>query len=264
MNKNNKDIFELMNIKEEQKNDFEKRKKLKGYYTYKLIGLYLSNNYANKFSYDQLNSIYRYDKRLRKVLYNYIGLIEEYLRALIINKIENEEFFSIFKDIINSNNKQSLWKNESKDYYDEKIKFIINKTRIDNDYLEYKIYNFLNGLQFKELINIIKLHSKLHEINETNIKNWEEVNKLRNEVSHNKFLLLKKIQYKYDKNLNYENKIINFYNLISNNISDDDIRKEFIKEFNNQINKKDNDEEKYNVHIKWDLREEVKIILKEK
>ena len=52
-------------------------------------------------SYSMIASIFRYDKRIRRILFKYIGLIEEYLRAYLLNNYDinqdNNAYYKISK-----------------------------------------------------------------------------------------------------------------------------------------------------------------------
>ena len=119
----------------------------------------------------KVSSLLRYDKRLRNKIYIYLATLEEYLRAFINNKYED-------------NPNQSFWQ-------DGKNKRAKVKTRILNG---EKISEVLQSIELGDLINQI-IHMEIHDINQMfeysdHIKeNLDAVRELRNAVSHHVFLM---------------------------------------------------------------------------
>ena len=50
---------------------------------------YLKKFKSEKIKYSEIATAFRYDKRIRRVLFKYIGFLEEYIRAYITNKYSN-------------------------------------------------------------------------------------------------------------------------------------------------------------------------------
>lgn len=119
----------------------------------------------NNIKYTQIASIYRYDKRVRLVLYKYISYFEEYLRGIIL-------------DNYYKNYKQMSW-----------IEPLKEKIKKYND-LELALEN----LSFRDLIIQIKqIDNKIMpECFKNNLSLNKNLNSLivfRNAVMHSKFLL---------------------------------------------------------------------------
>lgn len=113
--------------------------------------------------------MFRYDKRIRRIIFKYIGFLEEYLRAYISN---------------------TYGENIRKFQHTSKLNAAFNK--LGNLFLA------LSDLTFGQLINQIKLLSEeekysifsyLGKVNLFNNSNLDALVVLRNEVYHNRFLL---------------------------------------------------------------------------
>lgn len=175
-----KKLKKNLNLTKNQSIEFDKRIKYKSFYIYKNILEFIDiKKYSEFRKYDLMHSIFIYDKRLRKVLYEFISFVEEILRSNLLNKFQLSE-------------------NEIK-----------------------KIYS----LDFSDLISELK-------INEFDLK-WnhlEEIRKLRNNVFHNRLVL---IDLK-NKVINKSNKeaIIKLWYFLDKDIADDFIKK--IKKIENK------------------------------
>jgi len=135
----------------------------------KYLGYDLSSKYT-KVTWSKVSVHLRYDKKLRDTIYIYLATLEEYIRAFIGNKYED--------DIENFNLCQT-----------SDTKMISN--RIDKG---EKISKILQSISFGSLIKLVKnMNSK--DINEmfNNVinlsQNLDAVVVLRNAVSHHVFLL---------------------------------------------------------------------------
>lgn len=122
-------------------------------------------------TWQNVSSLFRYDKRLREKLYIYIATLEEYIRAFLSNKYENQP-------------KQSFWQDGKNEKL--KVRGRISKGEGVFEVLEQTDFNTLI-LQLKEIPE--KVLSEMFE----NIDNIESdlraVKELRNAVSHHAFLL---------------------------------------------------------------------------
>ena len=160
------EFFKDLKIEEEDKARAKKSLWSKGIEKHILIKEYLQVWGNDPLRYTQVATTYRYDKRIRNVLYKYIAYLEEFYRAKILDNYFNRESEISWFTPINKSLNKGLSLNES-----------------------------LEDLEFKHLINIIKATSK--DFNEECIFVTEHRNKnlyalriLRNAVMHNKFLLL--------------------------------------------------------------------------
>lgn len=170
------------------------------YFFVELIGL--SEN--GKIEYSKVSDMYRYDKKIRNVLYKYISSLEEKIRAYIANN------YKLLKNKIpKSNKKITISENLQELNFGKLIEKFL---KLDNEFTE-KVFPNQNG-HLKENLLAVKI--------------------LRNVVSHHKILFNYS---KFDK-CYYENKtgdklkdnIINLLNLI-----DDYYKKYFIDNINNAI-----------------------------
>lgn len=79
-------FFILVDIDENEKGPAKEYIDLRGLQEHIDMATYLSSFISNrKPSYKEVATTFRYDKRIRRILYKYIGLLEEYLRAYICN-----------------------------------------------------------------------------------------------------------------------------------------------------------------------------------
>lgn len=162
-----KEFFNGLEIEETDKHKAEAYIKSKGLFAHMQIKnkmLAWSSDKAIKYS--QIASYYRYDKRIRIILYKYIAYLEEYYRALLLDN---------FCDDL----QQDFW-----------IKIIADKI---NSGVRLDI--ILENLGFRSLLNQIKLlpdNLKEYSFNSNKPirKNIDALIELRNAVMHNKFLLM--------------------------------------------------------------------------
>jgi len=117
--------------------------------------------------YEYIASFYRYDKRLRKVLFVFISYLEEYYRSIILDKYRFD------------------WSSLAASSY---LSYLLKKYR-DMD-------KALEKLDFSHLVNqIYKTHDAFDNVfvfpNSVHLKkNKDALIELRNCVMHNRFLLL--------------------------------------------------------------------------
>ncbi len=156
------------NSKDEKNAKFYFR--VKGMKFYQKLIDHLEKN-KSLITWQNVSSLFRYDKRLREKLYIYIATLEEYIRAFLSNKYENEPDQFFWQD----------GKNEKL-----KVKGRISKGEGVFDVVKETDFNTLI-LQLdkisKEVLN--EIFENVNEI-ETNLKAIKE---LRNAVSHHAFLL---------------------------------------------------------------------------
>lgn len=162
-----KEFFNGLEIEETDKDKAEAYIKSKGLFAHMQIKnkmLAWSSDKAIKYS--QIASYYRYDKRIRIILYKYIAYLEEYYRAILL-------------DNFSDSTEQNFW-----------IKIIADKI---NSGIRLDI--ILENLGFRSLLNQIKLlpdNLKEYSFNSNKPirKNIDALIELRNAVMHNKFLLM--------------------------------------------------------------------------
>ncbi len=174
-------------------------------YYINMINFLESNNIKirgneGKINYRTVADFYRYDKRIRKIVYKYIGALEEYFRAYILNN--NIDFIATLK--------------KNKTRYDELLKSI---KEFENKNSAEQLLDF----SFRDTINVIidnqseiKLFSN---INEEYLKdNLNAVVNLRNKVNHFKQILMcndyKSCYGCFDDKADLKNNIINLIKLL--------------------------------------------------
>ncbi|MGI6710887.1 MAG: hypothetical protein ACOX4W_05535 [Bacilli bacterium] len=217
----------------------EEIEKAKYYCELKGVGLhfsifnYLSSMKSGKVKYSEIASAYRYDKRIRKVLYKYMGLFEEYLRAYIANKYSDQ------LELVN-------W-----------IKPITKKLEKENN-----LTSCLDDILFSELIDQVISLKEEDKSNLFSCVHFESLNlkailELRNAISHNRFLL-NYLKFK-DCIINNERRSSLHANLLNFSLHlRPEIRRQFIKELDECSYF---DENKKSANIKnqttWELIEDI-------
>ncbi|MGD9901501.1 MAG: hypothetical protein AB7S44_03065 [Spirochaetales bacterium] len=202
----------------------------KGLYIHVAIRDMLLSRGIQKPSYKQIATVYRYDKRIRKILYEHIAYLEEFFRAYILNQYGN-------------NVKQSFW---------------IKRVNPNN------LKNSLELLKFGELLSQVKKlpnKEKVLIITSHFTKNIEALIELRNAVFHNKFLLVylgfKKCFIDEEKSgFSFRANLINLSNFLPQ-----EVKKQFLKEIENSQYQKH--EKPINNKTDWKLPSEVVIKLKD-
>ena len=162
-------------------NKDEERKKaefyldMKGIAFHKSILNYLCANCGKTIpvEWSDLSGELRSDKALRDVLYKYLATLEEYVRAYISNKYEDDAIQQVF------------WVDDSRyDYNKIKTKLVNGKP----------LFKTLEDVDFATLIKQVKHMPELDRnqlfVNVGSDENLDAVRELRNAVSHHKYLKL--------------------------------------------------------------------------
>lgn len=90
MTKREKEFYNKLIISDEDKIRAEKSLKSKGVEKHLLIKKRLLTwNKVDSIEYEKIASTYRYDKRIRHVLFKYISYLEEFYRAIILDNYFN-------------------------------------------------------------------------------------------------------------------------------------------------------------------------------
>lgn len=160
------EFYKNLEIEEEDKPRAQKALKAKGVEKHILIKNKLLSWYSgDKIKYTQIASTYRYDKRIRKILFKYISYLEEYYRAVILDNYYN--------------NYNDLLKTIQREIYE----------------FEGNLNDALEHLEFRVLLKqITSLPQEIRDLCSLPQKRLKEniyaLKELRNAVMHNKFLLL--------------------------------------------------------------------------
>jgi len=222
------DFFKNVIIKDNEKLSANVFLKSKGIVKHSLIKEYLllRSNIA-QIEYSLIASTYRYDKRLRTILFKYISYLEEYYRGMILDGYYN-------------NTKQSFWV-RSLAYYLEYFKNDLDKA--------------LEKIQFGELISQLKKTPDLKTIVGFSDKNKRRLGKnlaaligLRNAVMHNKLLVLFKDYGECQTNTGIKSSTLasNIRNLI--NFLPNGPREKCVEELNKCSNNNNNEKD-----VRWNL-----------
>ena len=192
-----------------------------------IVARYLQKYKTEKITYQEVATALRYDKRIRRILYKYIGYLEERIRAYIANKYSDKTDLLSLTDMIRKKvGKKSLYEALSETSFGQLI------------------------FQSKKLPAEEK--EELYSVDSVNDRNLDAIIELRNEVSHNRFLLHRK--FRPCKNTGYQERslcanIINLYNHLP-----EDIRVSFTKEINACAEFREN---KWQYQTEWDLIEQI-------
>lgn len=184
---------------------------------------------GKKIEYSMIASTYRYDKRLRLILFRYISYLEEFYRAAIL---DSYRFFT----------QRFNWHKEIKETIDE---------------YDGNLNDALERIEFSSLLNQIKdMPSKVRRKcyfpnkNKKNIQNnIDALISLRNAVMHNKFLLLYRgFEECYvdgvdnNKSASLKANIINLLSFLPKDVADN-----CKKEINDAKNERENQGTKWNL-----------------
>ena len=157
---------------EQEKKEAEFYLSVKGVELHRRILDYLGCDFEkSKIEWPKIANVLRTDKALRDVIYIYLATLEEYMRAFISNKYEN-------------NIQQSFWIDGSGQRQANKIKANILSGK--------KLFDILENIDFGCLIQQVKnlpIEDKKQLFGDFySDTNLDAVKELRNAVSHHKFL----------------------------------------------------------------------------
>lgn len=202
------EIFDKLIINDKEIIEFNRHLKLKGYKRYKYLYDY-SIREKHSITYIELSHYYRYDIKLRRVLYKTITLVEVSLKAMISNNyiienIDSKNFQNKFRNVISSEIKFN--KNERK-----KIREIIKKNRAST------LFEILEHCEMGLLFKIIR------KIDKSIINNYyqgltisnkilDRARKLRNHVYHHNILFTSYLDHNGDSSIGEEIKLL--FNLV--------------------------------------------------
>lgn len=203
------DFFAIVEIEDADKAKAKHYLDIRGISEHIFVAEYLQSLKADKVAYAEVATAFRYDKRIRRIIYKYIGFLEEYIRAYIINKYEDA-----YSDISLTNT----------------VLKKINKSP--------SFYEAIIGLTFGELISQVLILSNDDIDNlfhcDYSPQNLRALVGLRNEVNHNRFLLHNKSLRECQVGAIHQCSLYaNILNLI--NHLPTEFAKSFVKEINNAI-----------------------------
>lgn len=207
-------FFSLIEIKEEEKNSAEEFIKLRGLEEHILMAKHLASYMSEgKPTYSEVATAFRYDKRIRRIVYKYIGLIEEYYRSFLCNNFSkpselgiktNKSLYdfccdSLFSKIVeivwslDDNYKSQLFESKVvlKKNLDALVRFrnAISHNRTLINYRDFKEVTLDNGeksssllFNIKNLFNLLPYATKDSFKQEINIASKPGVKKITNQV----------------------------------------------------------------------------------
>lgn len=211
-------FFSLIEIKEEEKDSAKEFIKLRGLEEHILMAKHLASYMSEgKPTYSEVATAFRYDKRIRRIVYKYIGLIEEYYRSFLCNNFSKPSELGIKT----------------------------NKS----------LYDFCSDSLFSKIVEIVwslddNYKSQLFESKVVLKKNLDALVRFRNAISHNRTL----INYRDFKEVTLDNGeigsslLLNAKNLLQ--LLPNSIKNSFKEEINTSFkcNRK-----KMNIQVEWQL-----------
>lgn len=205
----------IAQLSNEDKSNFLKYKEIRGIQTYKIIYDSLSKLDYN-ITYKDVNTIVIYDKALKKILYKYLGTLEDYIKNYIFTNFDfldnsklNKMKYVYFNDLPKCQSKRNYNSEITELYkrynltFGEMIKFL----------KEYKVTSFdLDKLaEIKELRNMVMHHTPLtFNVNSESIicDTQKKINQLLIMLPNNyKCGLIKDIDYITNKTKNNVNQV---------------------------------------------------------
>ena len=162
MDKN--DFYNKIQITQEEKAKADYFLNVRGIEEHIIVFDYLSKFKIEAVTYSEVATALRYDKRIRRVIFKYIGFLEEKMRAYIANE------------------------------YSDKVESLKLIDELKDNVKSMSLYKALSKLLFGRLVEQVKSLSKKEKeiiFSNENVsnQNLEALCSLRNEISHNKFIL---------------------------------------------------------------------------
>ena len=191
-------------------------------------------NGEEKISYSEIASVLRYDKRIRRCLFKYIGVVEERLRAYFMDHFRDD-----FESLVQTRTFNMVYEDQGKD-----------------------LYKAISHLDFGRLVGLFKKQQDLFKKAvfgdvECLRDNLDALVRLRNQVCHNKFLLnnleFKLCHYQGTKSSSLWANIRNLWLL-----SDSNCKESLVKEMHTCAQ---SGSSKYKNQVEWRLPEHVKLSL---
>lgn len=229
------DFFSLINIKPEQTKAAKYFLNHRGIEENIIVANYLKSFTKRKPTYEEVATAFRYDKRIRRVLYKYIGYIEETARSFISNK--HKHLSDLPKNAYDNSRELFI-----------KYKLNVSTFKVLSDNLFSDCMSTISALPVEEIrIVFPKLKNQISR------RIWALVT-LRNQIGHNKFLLNnKQLNSIVSSDKSLKANIINLYNFLPSKVKNG-----LIRDINECAKERDN---KYDFQVKWVLISQIKIIL---
>lgn len=207
-------FYNLITIEESNKHKANYYLKRRGLEEHVRVANALLSHSNGQISYAEVATVFRYDKRIRRILYKYIGYIEEMIRAFISNHYPNIEALpskcreKISSEAFNrSVNRSSTFEVISYDLFFNLMKMALS----------------LNSKQKKVLFPCLK---------NKNEQNFDALNRLRDQIGHNKLLVNNSDLFDVTLNKEITGSVLNRNILNLLNFLPKDLHKKFICEIN--------------------------------
>ncbi len=142
---------------------------VRGIAEHEMVRDYLVSMTGGKITYSQIATAMRYDKRIRRIVFKYIGLLEEYIRAYLCNK------YSSNYSMIDKANGLKKALSENKNFYDAIESLTFNK--------------LISQIKFMPEDDKIEIFDNYKSKEDWFVRDLDAIVALRDEVSHNRFIL---------------------------------------------------------------------------
>ena len=224
---NEQSFYDIVDIKEEEKESARAFLNNKGITEHIRMAEYLSAFINRKPTYSEVATAFRYDKRIRRIIYKYLGLLEERIRAYLADRYETIGVIPNYQP-----------------------KLIKKQKHLREMSTSTNTYDFVNELLFSNLINIVKKlgdnEKELVFSGRVENKDLDAVVELRNAISHNRTIL----NYHYSI-MSHDvggASFVQSYALLLYGILPFNIRSNFMKEIKEASIQKDNT---IDVQVEW-------------
>lgn len=163
------EFWDKIVISEEEKEASKYFLECRGVAEHENVRAFLQSLKEDKVAYSEIATVFRYDKRIRRVVFKYIGFLEEYLRAYISNTYEDD--IGEFQHISQLNSAYNKFGNLFLALSDLTFGQLIKQVKMLREEEKYSIFSYAG------------------KANLFNNSNLDALVVLRNEVYHNRFLL---------------------------------------------------------------------------
>lgn len=180
-------FFSLIDIEKEEKNSAKEYIRLRGLQEHIRMAEWLSSFLSDrKPTYKEVATAFRYDKRIRRIIYKYIGLLEEYYRAYLCNTFNKPSELNIKTN-------KSLYEYISASHFGTLVKFIWSlkekhkKIIFENKQILWKNLNAL--VTFRNAVSHNRTIINYRDFEEVTLKSGQISNSLMANIRNLLYLL---------------------------------------------------------------------------
>lgn len=180
---NYESFFSLIDIEKAEKASAEEYIRLRGIQEHINMATYLSSFLPDrKPTYKEVATAFRYDKRIRRILYKYIGLLEESFRAYICNNFDSPSQLCLRTN-------KSLYEYISRSLFSTLVNIVWS---LDESHKKIIFYN--KSVLKKNLDALVALRNAIgHNRTIVNYRDYKEVTLSSGEIGYSLLLNIKNI-----------------------------------------------------------------------